>query len=395
MANVRRTTLRLLILVVVVVSLVPVSFLALGITVRNALDQRAPEPTGQRSGVDQSSRSYSLGCVADPPASVEDANQWLDHTRSIGRVIGFDVGASVELRDGRSVWVFGDSIRAHGAPGPGMVRNSMLVVDDECIREVTTNDGGPVIEDLPDGTGYWPATVARVARAGGDRLAMVLFRVETFGENSWDFRIVGTSVAEFWVPTGGTPELERLVDIGKLRSDDQPIWGVSVVVDDPHLHIYGTAHPHPDDSGWALYVARTHISNATVPRKWQYWDGSGWSDRRRDAQPVIAADGGVSRMLSVFRRGDDWYVVSKRDDFLGTDLVIWKGDSPQGPFVATPVRSIPSTPDDLQYMALAHPHLLTEPGSIVVSWSRNGGTLEEIREQPARYRPLFARVPLP
>ena len=101
-------------------------------------------------------------------------------------------------------------------------------------------------------------------------------------------------------------------------------------------------------------------------------------------------------MLSVFRRDDDWYVVSKRNDFLGTDLVIWKGDRPQGPFVAGPaVRKIPSTPDHLQYMALAHPHLHPRPGTVVVSWSRNGGELAEIRADPTRYRPVFARVPLP
>jgi hypothetical protein len=61
---------------------------------------------------------------------------------------------------------------------------------------------------------------------------------------------------------------------------------------------------------------------------------------------LIPAVRGVSQTLSVFQGGDRWYAVSKRDDYLGTDLVIWTAPSPTGPFRATPpVARIPPDRD--------------------------------------------------
>lgn len=384
----RRTTLRLILVTAMLAGSVPVLFLLLGLSVRATLDQRAPE--------DEPTDTLGLGCVGERPDSVAEVNEWIGSTRTIAGFVGADVGASVELSDGRSIWVFGDTIRAAGAPGPPLVRNSMLVVDSACIRAVSTPDGGAVIPDARDGTGYWPVTVDHLAVAGGDRVAVGLFRVRATGAGTWDFDILGTSLAEFWVPRGGTPELEKVVDVGGRATDETPTWGVSVAVSEPWIHVYGTSRPSPDSTGWALHVARTRLSDITRPDAWQYWDGRRWSGAPATPAAIIPADGGVSRVLSVFRRGGDWYAVSKRDDFLGSDLVIWKASTPRGPFHATPpVKQIPSTPDQLQYMALAHPHLLARAGTVVVSWSRNGGGLDEIRADPTRYRPVFARVPLP
>ncbi len=384
----RRTTLRLILLTAVVIGLVPVTFLLIGLNVRATLQQKAPDP--------EAKPAYGLGCAAPTLTSVEGMNQWIDSARTVAGFVGADVGASVQLSDGRSVWVFGDTIRAASVPGPEMVHNSMMVVDKKCIRVVSTPDGGAVVPDGPDGVGYWPTTIDHLAVPGGDKVAVGLMRVSPHGPGTWDFTILGSALAEFWVPTGGTPELVQVVDVGGRARDDRPTWGVSVVVNDPWIHVYGTSRPSPDSTGWALHVARLRLPDITRPERWQYWDGRRWGADPNATAAVIPADGGVSRVLSVFQRGRHWYAVSKRGDFLGTDLVIWKADAPQGPFLAgPPVKQIPSTPDHLQYMALAHPHLLPEPGSIVVSWSRNGGGLDAIRADPTRYRPVFARVPLP
>ncbi|WP_235738491.1 hypothetical protein [Nocardioides alcanivorans] len=384
----RRTTLRLIVVVVAVVALVPITFVLFGLSVNRALEVK--------EAGDEPDDSFGLGCVAARPDSVTELNQWLTRARTVGSDVGADVGASVELSDGRSMWVFGDTIRAAGAAGPTMVRNSALIVDDECVRTISTPDGGAVIPDAADGTGYWPVTIDHIAVEGGDRVAVGLFRVVGHGDGTWDFTTPGTALAEFWVPTGGTPELEQVVDVASTASDQTPAWGVAVVVRNRWIHVYGTSRPSDDSTGWALHVARLKLPDITDPTRWQYWDGRRWGDDPAASAAIIPADGGVSRVLTVFRRDRHWYAVSKRNDFLGTDLVIWKGDAPQGPFVATPAAlQIPSTPDNLQYMALAHPHLLPEPGTVVVSWSRNGGGLDEIRAEPSRYRPVFARVPLP
>jgi len=99
-----------------------------------------------------------------------------------------------------------------------------------------------------------------------------------------------------------------------------------------------------------------------------------------------------------FPRGGRWYAVSKRDEFLGTDLVVWSAPAPTGPFDdGTVVGHLPSDlkTGELRYMPLAHPDLLPDPGSVLVSYSRNNTDLQKVEDDPFLYRPQFVRVALP
>lgn len=113
---------------------------------------------------------------------------------------------------------------------------------------------------------------------------------------------------------------------------------------------------------------------------------------------LIDHRGGVSQTLSVFRVGRTWYALSKRDEVLGTDLTVWTAPSAAGPFTVQPASaSIPSdaVSGTLRYMPLAHPDLLPEPGTVVVSYSVSNTDFEVVRDDPRRYRPRFLRVALP
>jgi hypothetical protein len=46
-------------------------------------------------------------------------------------------------------------------------------------------------------------------------------------------------------------------------------------------------------------------------------------------------------------------------------------------------------------MPVAHPQLLPEPGTVVVSYSRNNMDIVAVCAAPSRYRPAFMRVTLP
>jgi hypothetical protein len=214
----------------------------------------------------------------------------------------------------------------------------------------------------------------------------------------FDFEVLGSSVAELRVPRGGRPTVLGIHDLGRDRVDDgRPAWGAAVTVTDRWIYVYGTSNPDPSASpGWALHVARTRPSSLLDPSGWQYWSDDGWAGDQRGLATLIPSDGGVSRVLSVFQQDGSWYAVSKRDDFVGRDLVVWKAPGPTGPFVAGPSAArIPSSDGVLQYMPLAHTHLLPKPGTVVVSWSRNVADLEEIKTDPTLYRPEFARIDLP
>lgn len=375
---------RRVVAVVVLVFLVPVALTF-------ALSEE-PEPPPPASDY--------LDCLPfEQPLSVEDINDFIVRAQETPGFIGGDVGASTRLSDGRSLWVFGDTLRPGGEPGATMVRNSILVMGQGCASVYRSADNGAAVPDRADGVGYWPMSVSAVpGDDGADRVAVGLMRVVTTGTGGWDFEVVGSSVARFAVPANGTPELVGVTDLGPdVRSPQRPLWGAAVHVEGDDVLVYGTSTTgEPHVFGYALHVARTTVEDYLDPGAWKYFDGATWSDDPDDAVSLIPAESGVSRVLSVFSRDGVWYAVSKRLDFLGDDLVIWKANAPTGPFVASePVADIPTDEMFLQYMPLAHPDLLPHDGTVVVSWSVNAMDPQVLEKDPKVYRPKFLRVPLP
>jgi hypothetical protein len=243
-------------------------------------------------------------------------------------------------------------------------------------------------------------SVARVGRPGYDLVSVGMQRVRTTGDGTFDFEILGPAIAVFVVAVGETPQLVAVRDLGRDSADPlRPTWGAASAVHDGWLYLYGTANPHEDYVfGYSLRVARVRPDDVLDQTAWRYWDGAEWSRNSTDAVELIAAEGGTSQTLSVFERDGTWFALSKRDEFLGTDVVVWSAPSPEGPFDdGVTVATLPSdaATGQLRYMPLAHPDLLPKPGTVVVSYSRNRTDVEEVLDDPFLYRPRFLRVDLP
>jgi hypothetical protein len=316
---------------------------------------------------------------------------------------GGDVGASVELQDHRQLFVFGDTLRGADFDGQRFVRNSMLVFSPECAQAVLPADHGAVIPDRADGVGYWPMSVARVERPGYDLVGVSAQRVRSTsdqGAGAFAFDNLGPAVAIFVVPRGGTPQLIAQQDLGRDSVDtSRPEWGAATAVVGDQVYLYGTARPdEPGVFGYSLQVARVGVDDLLDTTAWRYWDGTRWQRDPTAAQVLVPAVGGVSQTLSVFEQGGRWYAVSKRDEFLGTDLTIWTAPSPTGPFTASPaLAAIPSNAVTglLRYMPLAHPDLLPRAGTVVVSYSQNDTDVADVTADPRLYRPRSLRITLP
>jgi hypothetical protein len=345
--------------------------------------------------------AFSLDCLPfTPPDDVAGLNRLITGYRAVPGFLGADVGADVRLQDGRRLWVFGDTLRQQDFKGQKFVRNSMLMFSPGCATVVMPHDRGAVVPDRADGVGYWPMDVGAVQHTGYDLVGVSLQRVRTTGTGIFDFEILGPAIAMFEVPVGAAPTLLTVHDLGPDDVDpSRPMWGAAIETTDDAVYIYGTARPGGVSTyGLALEVARAPIGDVADQRAWRYWDGRHWQQDPERAAVLIPASGGVSQVLSVFRRDGSWYALSKRDDVLGKDLVIWKAPAPTGPFVPSePLADIPSDSADglLRYMPLAHPDLLPEEDSVVVSYSRNTADLQRLQEHPHLYRPKFLRVPLP
>ena len=332
----------------------------------------------------------------DEPRSVTDLNRIVAGYRTTQEFQGGDVGADVTLQDGRLLYVFGDTLRGPSYGAKRFVRNSMLVFGPHCAGIVSRVDHGAIIPDRPDGVGYWPMSIAKVSRGSYDLVGVMAQRVRTTGPQ--EFENLGSSLAVFRVDRGASPQL---IDVTDLGPDDahrtRTTWGAAAVVKGDWVYLYGTANPEkPLVFGWSLSVARTHIDDLATPSRWQYFDGRRWQPDAAKASRLIPADGGVSQTLSVFESGGRWYALSKRDDFVGKDLVVWSAPGPTGPFTPSrPLASIPSRGRTLQYMPLAHPDVLAKPGSVVVSVSHNTTDAALLDQDPYLYRPTFLRVALP
>nr|WP_281363757.1 DUF4185 domain-containing protein [Nocardioides daedukensis] len=243
-------------------------------------------------------------------------------------------------------------------------------------------------------------SIGREERPGYDLVAISAQRVRTTGAGSFDFENLGPAIAVFVVPRGGTPQLVDRRDIGPDDADaSDPTWGAASAVHDGWAYLYGTAHPAQDMVfGFSLSVARVRPDDILDRSRWRFWDGKSWVRSESAAQELIPARGGVSQTLSVFEQDGTWYALSKRDEFLGTDLTVWTAPSPTGPFTAH--GALAQLPSDtvkgaLRYMPLAHPGLLPEDGTMVVSYSQNRTDLAAVIEDPLLYRPRFLRVDLP
>jgi len=358
-------------------------------------------PGSKATSVAAPSRASETQCLPfTPPTTVAGLNSLVGSLRGNGEFQGADVGADVELSDGRRLWVFGDTLRSDDFRGQRFVRNSMLVFERSCADVVLPADHGALIPDRGDGVGYWPMSIAKVGRAGYDLIGVTANRVKSTGGvgDAFAFKNLGPAIALFIVPTGGTPQLLTVEDIGTDSSDkSRPAWGAAVAVQGDWVYLYGTANPGTAlVFGYSLRVARVKADDILDQSRWRYWDGSGWGTSAAKAAELIPAVGGVSQTLSVFHSGSHWYAVSKRDEFVGSDLVIWKAPSPTGPFVAGPaVARIPSEASTLRYMPLAHPDLLPRKGTVVVSYSQNDTDVARIEDDPFLYRPRFLRVALP
>lgn len=358
--------------------------------------QRLAEPAEIASHV------YTSECISTGPVKdVDDLNR-LASLRGAPLFRGADVGASAPLQDGRTLWMFGDTLRDAGT-GPRMVRNSMLILAPDCIQGVFPPSDGAIIPGRPRSTvGYWPMSVVVDRHDGYDLVYVTTQRVQGKGDGAFDFDNLGLAVATFLVPKGGVPQRIDQQDIGPDQPGrEAPTWGAaaaSVSGDDGDwVYLFGTANPGTDQAfGWSLQVARMRPKDITNQQRWRYWDGSAWVTRESRAQILIPAREGVSQTLSVFEQDGGWYAVSKRNDFIGSDVTVWTAPAPTGPWSSgTAVAPIESKTGQLRYMPLAHPELFPKKGTVVVSYSNNDADLDRVIDDPLRYRPKFLRIALP
>lgn len=311
---------------------------------------------------------------------------------------GGDSTYSVELPDGRTLWLFSDTFvglvnpsrtRPRNAP---MVHNSLVVQDrDELTTKVGDIGGIPqsFFADPDWDSWYWvyDATVETTATGGVVRVFLIRFQRTPEG-GMWGFEWMDNALA-----TLSLPELE-VVSIDPLPSGHGVAWGAALLEHGEHVYIYGTEDLGDDKH---MHLARARTGGVADPAAWEYATGPGkeaWSSDPADSARLVT---GVGNEYSVTHVNGAFLLITMDSlTRLSPELVAYTACDPAGPFEGRTVLYVTPEAEEagvLTYNAHAHPQF-TEAGALLVSYNVNASDVAWVFADADLYRPRFVRVPL-
>ncbi len=314
---------------------------------------------------------------------------------------GGDQASSLLLPDGRTVWLFGDTMLGTQGPAGGyepgwrMVNNSMVIQDGGCLRGLNGPLGDDLIPDPAEGEFYWPQH--GVIDQG--RLIVLVTRIAKTGDSLFEFEIRGVDAAVFTVPTtrDGVPTLMEVVPTPWSSAGDLgALYGQAVVSDGVHHYLYGTARVDaPLHFGSDVFVARAPVGRLLDESTWTYWDGAGWGRDPRAAERIAsAASDGWSTSFSVDLALDGTFrMLTKEHGVFGTEVITGTSPSAAGPFTRAVVLGTPAygTGGEMTYNPLAHPQSKIADG-MLGAISRNMETSGGLVADADAYKPQFFTV---
>jgi hypothetical protein len=313
-----------------------------------------------------------------------------------GSWAGSDGAHSALLPDGRALVIYGDTfggtVTATGArsPDPPFFPNSMAIVSGDRVTWVN-EPGEPVIPAAADGTVYWPESVV----ATGSEVHVFANRVRcTTGEVS-GIQVVGQSLVTVDLNTWSLRSITTLT--AACNEDHNGIWwSAGAAIDGPYVYVYGVQLTQPSDYGRSVYVARVPVATMTQLSSWRYWNGVAWTPNSDLPAAARLISSQADTVVSVWRSGTMWYLVSQKYGMLGRDIALWTATSPQGPWQdAKVLYTIPTSKyaDAMFYESAAHPEVPLASGKVLLSYSRNGSD-NHIHADANWYKPQYVEASL-
>jgi hypothetical protein len=334
--------------------------------------------------------SIGLGARAERPVPIPERPADVSVVRVVDvgsirespSILARDGGISSRL-DGKSVWLFGDTIfrRQHGEEIGG-ISNSWAWTEDADARDgidfvfPTTPDGDPApflpetrlerefnrsrfgasCSAEPCGARWalWPLALI----ADPERARRIVFYANVYARaGEFDFAWMGNGVA-VWDGTARAPVRLEHGTAPVFRVEDRA-YGNAAVRSGDDLYVYGCSSR---GLGIACRVARTPLRDVLDVRTWRYYAGSDrWSDAAEDARPVLEAN----FILSVAYNTNlsEYLAVYSRP--LTNDVMVRTAKRPEGPW-STAVRAFTARKParNWVYDAQAHPELERENGRI-------------------------------
>lgn len=358
---------------------------------------------------------------------------------------GADGAYSVDLRDGRTLWIFNDTwigrvVNGKHASGSRLINNSIAVHPTPpagsgrppAAEEFTFlwgpsgADGAPSAWIVPDlavlpGRGqaaeagdsrgwYWPRDGAVVpgAREGPPRLVLFLEHIgKKAGDQSvWGFKGIGGALAV--INNVRNPVREWRAEQFRIpyavaadRAVREVNWGAAVHFEEVapatgggYLYIYGIKETDPLNK--QLLLARAPADRVEQFDTWRFRAADGrWSAEPSDAAAIAEH---LVNELTVERieiAGRPAFVMVHSEPVFGRRILVRTADRPEGPWSEpVPIYTVPGVAKNATYFTYAakgHGHL-SGAGELLVSYVINSNDFWAMAGDAEIYRPRFIRL---
>jgi hypothetical protein len=319
-----------------------------------------------------------------------DLTSAFDDLARRGPWTGADSTASVPLSDGRTVWLFSDtmlgSIRPDGSRDPEtpMVHNSAVIQEGDTLTPFFGGIPGRPMDrpmDLIPLFEHGEYAWIGAGRAADSGIDVLLNTYRTTGPGQFDFACTGTMLGALDLLTL-RPILYRQVEwTGRIA------WGSAIFETADALYVYGSEF---DPWTKRRYAHLAWLPSGNLNGPWMYWTRYGWSREQDRSSPILS---GVGTAFGVQRVGDQVALVTMdcRQPFPG-QVVAYLFDSPESP-PSDPVRlcrvpELTGNGDRIAYDARVHPHL-AEPGQLLISYNVHSLDPQVLFRDASVYRPRF------
>jgi hypothetical protein len=317
-----------------------------------------------------------------------------------GGVTGADGSISIDLKNGKSLFMWGDAffgdvkkgVRAD--PSPLVMGNIFTTIDDKEIKNYyngTNLKPSSYITATPVGkfpTWYWPGN--GFVRDGVVHLFMSKFHRE--GEGMFAF--VYDTCDYLTLDANTLKELSRgnfpAANINKVH------YGHAVLDDGEYIYSYGTRVDGPN--GYAnVHVARAILKDGKLTN-WHYYTGKDWSTDPLKSVKIAGLTQSVSEQFNVIKINEKYILVTQDRTKNVKDVYSFISDKPEGNFYHEKLIFTVNEPNYdkkkmMTYNTMVHPQYIKD-GKILMCYNVNTWDFFSHYKDASLYKPRFFWLPL-
>ncbi len=317
-----------------------------------------------------------------------------------GGITGGDGCISIDLKDGRSVFMWGDSFMGDVVDGlrsdssTFIIGNTFTVIDKDGKLETLyggdSNKPSAFIPAEQSGTyptWYWPGN----GFVQDGILHLFMSKFHKTGKNTFDFEYLGCDYFRLDVKT------MKIIDQTNIKAANENgvHYGHAVLLSQDSIYVYGTKMV-------GFGMAEVHVAKAgLVDNKltdFMYWDGTQWQADPLKSQKLEGVQKSVSEQFNVFSL--EGQVVLLYQDRLEDirNIYSYIADKPVGPFRNEKLLYTVNEPDFkadsmMIYNAMAHPQY-KKNDKILVSYNVNTHDTVKVFKKASLYQPRFLWIPV-